>query len=351
MTSYAAKTREVLYQAFIHDVVNTSKAAAYSGMLMFFPALLVITTLVAQVEEGPSLVGETRSVLEQFLPNDTLDLVQSSILSRHLHSGQFVLSATCLSLFAGLGVMLSLMEGFRRAYRLPLESWTFWGRRARALLLVFIALIPLSLASLAIVFGHQIEHWMIANAGHDLRHIVIVFWRMVRWAVSFVAILAVLTALYHFGTRRHGALVLGRARRYRWHHHLVSGHARLRLVRNQCRQLHPPLRILRGRNCHSRLALHHVVQRPAGRGAERCPLLGTPESTRARIPSTRAGTAFPLIRELSGFFFAIQSARTPSSLVLSFPSFPPPADSRFPTHSQRRAKIVATLGPASNTEH
>jgi len=202
MTSYAAKTREVLYQAFIHDVVNTSKAAAYSGMLMFFPALLVITTLVAQVEEGPSLVGETRSVLEQFLPNDTLDLVQSSILSRHLHSGQFVLSATCLSLFAGLGVMLSLMEGFRRAYRLPLESWTFWGRRARALLLVFIALIPLSLASLAIVFGHQIEHWMIANAGHDLRHIVIVFWRMVRWAVSFVAILAVLTALYHFGTRR-----------------------------------------------------------------------------------------------------------------------------------------------------
>ena len=127
MTSYAAKTREALFQAFIHDVVNTSKAAAYSGMLMFFPALLVITTLVAQVEEGPTLVGETRAVLEQFLPADTLDLVQSSILARQLHSGQLILSATCLSLFAGMGVMLSLMEGFRRAYRLPPESWTFWG--------------------------------------------------------------------------------------------------------------------------------------------------------------------------------------------------------------------------------
>jgi membrane protein len=202
MTSYAAKTREALYQAFIHDVVNTSKAAAYSGMLMFFPALLVITTLVAQVEEGPSLVGETRGVLEQFLPADTLDLVQSSILNHQLHSGQLVLSATCLSLFAGMGVMLSLMEGFRRAYRLPLESWTFWGRRARALMLVFIVLIPLSLASLVIVFGHQIEHWMIENSGHNLRHIVILFWRAVRWTVSFTAILAVLTALYHFGTRR-----------------------------------------------------------------------------------------------------------------------------------------------------
>jgi len=202
MTRYAAKTREALIQAYIHDVINTSKAAAYSGMLMFFPALLVITTLLAQVEPGSTPVGETRNVLEQFLPNDTLDLVQTSILNHQLHSGQLVLSATCLSLFAGMGVMLSLMEGFRRAYRMPPESWTFWGRRARALLLVFIVLIPLSLASVVIVFGHQIEHWMIANAGHDLRHVVIVFWRMVRWAVSFTAILAVLTALYHFGTRR-----------------------------------------------------------------------------------------------------------------------------------------------------
>jgi membrane protein len=201
-SSYLAKTREALFQAYIHDVINTSKAAAYSGMLMFFPALLVITTLIAQVEAGPSFVGETRSVLEQFLPTDTLDLVQTSILNHQLHSGQLVLSATCLSLFAGMGVMLSLMEGFRRAYRLPPENWTFWGRRARALLLVFIVLIPLSVASLVIVFGHQIEQWMIANAGHDLRHIVILFWRMIRWAVSFAAILTVLSALYHFGTRR-----------------------------------------------------------------------------------------------------------------------------------------------------
>ena len=36
----------------------------------------------------------------------------------------------------------------------------------------------------------------------SLRHVVVLFWRMVRWVVSFAAILTVLTALYHFGTRR-----------------------------------------------------------------------------------------------------------------------------------------------------
>lgn len=202
MSRVFPKIREAILQALLHDIVNTSKAAAYSGMLMFFPGLLVITTLFAQVEEGPTLVGQTRGVLEQFVPSDTLDLIQSEILTHHLHSGRLILSTACLSLFAALGVMLSFIEGFRRAYQLPPESWTFWGRRARGILLVFIVLVPLGLASLAIVFGHQFELWMIDNSGRELRHIVILFWRMVRWSFSFAVIFAVLTALYHFGTKR-----------------------------------------------------------------------------------------------------------------------------------------------------
>jgi membrane protein len=59
-------------------VLNTAKAAAYSGMLMLFPALLVLTTLLAQVPEGTTLVGEVRASFEQFLPADTMDLLQST---------------------------------------------------------------------------------------------------------------------------------------------------------------------------------------------------------------------------------------------------------------------------------
>jgi membrane protein len=185
-----------------HDVINTAKAVAYSGMLMMFPALLVMTTLLAQVPEGNTLEGAVRATFELLLPADTLNLLQSYLLARSIHSGQVILSATALSVFAGLGMMLSLMEGFRRAYRLPLDEWSFWGRRFRALLLVPIALVPLSLATLVVVFGHQIETWMIDNAVHDLRFIVLFFWRMVRWSITMLTSVAVLSALYHFGTRR-----------------------------------------------------------------------------------------------------------------------------------------------------
>jgi membrane protein len=183
-------------------VLNTAKASAYSGMLMLFPALVVLTTLVAEVDAGTTLAGEVRGAFDQFLPADTMSLVQSALVTRRIHSVQLIFSAASLSVFAGLGLMLSFMEGFRRAYRLPRDDWGFWQRRLRALVLVPIALAPLALATLVLIFGRQIEAWMIDNAGHELRGVVLAFWRLVRWALAVSTSVAVLAALYHFGTKR-----------------------------------------------------------------------------------------------------------------------------------------------------
>lgn len=202
MIRYIAKFRRALWQALEHDVLNTAKASAYSGMLMLFPALVVLATLLALVPEGNSLAGEFRIAFEQFLPVDTMYLIQSSLAARRIHSVQLIFSAASLSVFASLGLMLSMMEGFRRAYRLPRDQWGFWHRRVRALMLVPISLVPLALATLVLVFGRQIELWMIEYLGHDMRHIVLILWRLARWAVALVTCVGVLIALYHFGTKR-----------------------------------------------------------------------------------------------------------------------------------------------------
>jgi membrane protein len=194
--------RKALWQALEHDVLNTAKASAYSGMLMLFPALVVLTTLVAQVSAGTTLVGEVRAAFDQFLPADTMSLVQSALVTQRIHSVQLIFSAASLSVFAGLGLMLSFMEGFRRAYRLPRDDWGFWQRRLRALMLVPIALAPLALVTMVLIFGRQIEAWMIDNADHELRGVVLSFWRLVRWALAVVTSVVVLAALYHFGTKR-----------------------------------------------------------------------------------------------------------------------------------------------------
>jgi membrane protein len=202
MRSVISHFRLTLARAIDHDVFNTAKATAYSGMLCFFPAVLVLTTVLASVDEGPSIIGVMRGTFDQMLPPESLTLLQNSLDTGPIRSTQVIFSATVLTVFAGLGVMFSLMEGFRRAYELPRDNWGFWAKRVRGFLLVPIALLPLWLASLLLVFGHQIELWMVANSDHELRLIVIVFWRMVRWAVAVATTITVLSALYHFGTRR-----------------------------------------------------------------------------------------------------------------------------------------------------
>jgi len=197
-----AQFKRALVLALDHDMFGVAKAAAYSGMLFSFPAVLVMTTLLARVPEGNTMVGELRSSLDQFLPEGSMDLLQSALQTKHLYSVKVLLSATSLSFFAGLGLMLSLMEGFRRAYQLPRDDWSYWQRLLRAFLLVPIVLVPLWLASLLLVFGQEIEHWMINNSGHELRRFVLLSWRMVRWGLAEATAVAVLSALYHFGTKR-----------------------------------------------------------------------------------------------------------------------------------------------------
>jgi membrane protein len=133
MTLSIRSLRKAILLSLEHDVLNSAKAAAYSGMLALFPALVVLTALLAQVPEGTSLVGEVRGAFEQFLPDDSMSLLRSTMEARKLYSVQLIFFAAVFSVFAGLGMMLSLMEGFRRAYELPLGDWGFWRRRRRAL--------------------------------------------------------------------------------------------------------------------------------------------------------------------------------------------------------------------------
>src|SRR3569833_4526780 len=197
MRKFLRHFRKAVFLALEHDVLNTAKAAAYSGMLMFFPAFIVLTAMIAKFPEGPTAVGEIRWVSGQILPADTVRLMLSSMHARNAHPGQLIASGSILSVFAGIGLMLTLMDGFRRAYRLPRNEWGFWERRFRGLFLVFIVLVPLALATIVLVFGRAIELWLILNAGHQLRSVVLFLWCFVCWFLVFGLCFVVLGVLYH----------------------------------------------------------------------------------------------------------------------------------------------------------
>ncbi len=231
MIHFLRQFQRAVWQALAHDVLNTAKASAYSGMLMLFPALLVITTVLAQVPEGTTLVGRiSRSFRPVFCP-PTRSRCSSPRLKPAASTPPSWSSPPSPS--ASLPPSASCCRSwrvFRRAYRLPRDDWGFWKRRLQALLLMPIVLVPLSLATVVIVFGHQFELWMVDNAGHEMRAIVLFFWRMVRWAIAFGTGITVPRRTLSLRHKTQGTLGLGHPRRTRCHLPLFPRHPGLWMV-------------------------------------------------------------------------------------------------------------------------
>jgi membrane protein len=199
------KFRLALLTSLSHDVFGTAKAAAYSAILCLFPTILVLTTLLALTPESDTLRGELRAAFAEVLPADTMTLLQDYFSHEKLRGEQVVSSAILISLVAAMGMMLSLMEGFRRAYELPRREWNFWVERGVALAMVPLCLLPLGFATITVAFGHQIEEWVVSNSYHVLGPVVLTVWRVVRWAIGLFTTIIVLAMIYQFGTPRRRA--------------------------------------------------------------------------------------------------------------------------------------------------
>ncbi len=196
----AQHLRRALWKAFGHNAFTIAKAAAYSELLSLFPSLLVGAKLLAAAPASEAVRADVRTMLSDLLPPDTMNLAATYFTPTSHRSHRLLVSAGIIALAAAMGVMLSLMEGFRRAYRLPRGQFGFWKERLVAMLLIPSTLLPMLCATAFVVFGHQIEQGMIANADHAMRSWVVLAWRGSRWLIALLTSVAVLQMIFHFST-------------------------------------------------------------------------------------------------------------------------------------------------------
>src|SRR6201984_1782556 len=60
--------RLAVWRAFQHDAFSTAKASAYSSILTFFPALLVVGSVLATSRKGAPFLREISYALSRILP-------------------------------------------------------------------------------------------------------------------------------------------------------------------------------------------------------------------------------------------------------------------------------------------
>jgi membrane protein len=193
--------RRTLEKVLDHDCLNIAQAAAYSAMVSLFPALIVAASVITLLPGAAPLRLQAAQFFDRILPPDVSPLLDSyfTLSHRNPQSVRALVVLGFVSLIGASSVIVTLMEGFRRAYNFPTHEWSFWDRRWRSFALVPISLFPLLIVSLLVVFGHLLAEWISIYVGASVRVPVAVIAFILRWAVALAGSVGIIAVIYHMG--------------------------------------------------------------------------------------------------------------------------------------------------------
>lgn len=201
MLPFLKQLRVALWRTLEHDQFAVAKATAYSAILTLFPAVLLISSILSASHTTMGFIREISRAIGRILPEGTASSVLAYFQGRNPAPVRTIVTTGLLTLWTGSGVMISWMDGFRRAYEMP-KSWSLNRERAVSFMLVLMAGVPLAFASLLLAFGAQIEHWLIFHAVQDLDIYLLATWTVVRWMIAVITTIAVVALIYHNGLPR-----------------------------------------------------------------------------------------------------------------------------------------------------
>ena len=184
-----------IWRAFEHDAFGTAKASAYSSIFTFFPALLVLGSILATLRRGEVYNREISYALGTILPAGSSTVLAYLRGSANRPVG-LLISTSLLTIWSASGVIISWMEGFRRAYQLP-KTWGILQERLIAISLVLMAGIPMTFSTILVAFGSRIEMRILFFIGHEFGPLILLAWGAIRWAIAIMTSIAVIQLIYH----------------------------------------------------------------------------------------------------------------------------------------------------------
>jgi membrane protein len=199
--------RRALISAYENNCLGIAKGAAYSALLSFFPVLTTVTALLIEAN-ADSVSKILSSFIFEIVPPGTEEIVRYNFTERGQRPVYLLVIATLLSLWAGSGFIITLMQGFQAAYRVA-QSRSFLRQRALAIALVFFAVLPIITASALLVFGARTEKIAITSIGllpegGQLNGWISLASQTVRYLLALGALLLGTSILYYYGPNHPG---------------------------------------------------------------------------------------------------------------------------------------------------
>jgi len=201
MARFFRHLRMAFWRAFQHDAFAVAKGVAFSAILTFFPAILVLASILSRSQSSKAFVREIFRALGRILPEGTNTNVTQYLTGTRPVQTKFLVWISILTLWTASGAMISWMEGFRHAYQMP-KVWGLVKERLIAFLMVILAGVPMGFASFLVVSGNLIERWIMFHVGHEFTPYILGLWTAVRWIIAILTSIAVIALVYHHGVPR-----------------------------------------------------------------------------------------------------------------------------------------------------
>jgi len=201
MVRFFRHLRMAFWRAFQHDAFAVAKGVAFSAILTFFPAILVLASILSRSQSSKAFVREIFRALGRILPEGTNTNVTQYLTGTRPVQTMFLVWISILTLWTASGAMISWMEGFRHAYQMP-KVWGLVKERLIAFLMVILAGVPMGFASFLVVSGNLIERWIMFHVGHEFTPYILGLWTAVRWIIAILTSIAVIALVYHHGVPR-----------------------------------------------------------------------------------------------------------------------------------------------------
>ena len=147
MSRFFKHLRIAFWRAFEHDAFAVAKGAAFSAILTFFPAILVLASILSRLAQQRSL--RARDLPRRGPHSSRRHQHRSHAVPHRRQAGADASSwspTILITLWTASGVMISWMEGFRKAYQMP-KIWGLVKERLIAFLLVVLAGFRMGFAS------------------------------------------------------------------------------------------------------------------------------------------------------------------------------------------------------------
>jgi membrane protein len=187
--------KRALKEFLADDCMGLSQQIAFSSLLAFFPAMILLVGLLGLIGAYDDL-KDFLGVVAPGAVIDAIDTAQESAAGRSTGASIAVLFGAFGAIWAASGAMNSVIKAVNAAYD-RMETRPFWKVRLTSIVLVGASGFAFAMLFLLIVFGGPLGE-AIASRAH-LWGAFDLLWGILRWPLAFVGILLFFALVYYAG--------------------------------------------------------------------------------------------------------------------------------------------------------